>query len=360
MTDPIAVVSVSGGKDSTATALLALDRYGRDRCRFVFADTGHEHSLTLEYLFGAFQDDLGVKVETVNADFTADIERKRRYIAEKWPADLVSGKPGKWVLLGMCGTDDDPPPVPEDQYSGTVQGPWVWFPAVRARSESEAAETVARALAILHSTGVPFLVLCMMKGRFPSRKAQFCTQELKRWPLDAYMLDMMAAGQTPESWQGIRRDESRNRANAIDRELTAEGWWIERPIAAWTAGDVVGFVRSRGVRLNPLYSLGMGHVGCMPCINVAKTELNEIARRFPAEIARVAEWERLVSLASKRGFSTLLHCAGGEGGDAEHAFRHSNIRAMVEWSKTTRGGRQYDLLKAGPAPLCSSSYGLCE
>jgi 3'-phosphoadenosine 5'-phosphosulfate sulfotransferase (PAPS reductase)/FAD synthetase len=312
MADPIAVVSVSGGKDSTATALLALDRFGRDRCRFVFADTGHESPLTLEYLFGAFQDDFGVRVETVKADFTADMERKRRYIAEKWP--------GKGVPADVC----------------------------------------ARAIAVLHPTGVPFLDLCMMKGRFPSRMAQFCTQELKRRPLDARMLDLMAAGQTPESWQGIRRDESRNRADALDREFSAEGWWIERPIAAWTANEVVKFIRSRGVRLNPLYSLGMRRVGCMPCINVAKDELHEIAKRFPAEVERVAEWERLVGSASKRGRSTLLHHAGADGGDDEHAFQHSNIRTMVEWAKTSRGGVQYDLLKSVPAPLCSSSYGLCE
>lgn len=38
------VVSVSGGKDSTATALVALELHGRDACRFVFADTGNESS----------------------------------------------------------------------------------------------------------------------------------------------------------------------------------------------------------------------------------------------------------------------------------------------------------------------------
>lgn len=48
--EPLAVVSVSGGKDSTATALLALDTCGSDHCRFVFAATGHEYDLTYEYV----------------------------------------------------------------------------------------------------------------------------------------------------------------------------------------------------------------------------------------------------------------------------------------------------------------------
>ena len=62
-------------------------------------------------------------------------------------------------------------------------------------------DRVARALELLIATGNPFLDLCMMKGRFPSRKAQFCTQELKRFPLDRWMLDRMGEGLTLESWR---------------------------------------------------------------------------------------------------------------------------------------------------------------
>ena len=46
----IHVVSMSGGKDSTATALLALETQSREDVRFVFADTGNEHSAVYEYL----------------------------------------------------------------------------------------------------------------------------------------------------------------------------------------------------------------------------------------------------------------------------------------------------------------------
>jgi 3'-phosphoadenosine 5'-phosphosulfate sulfotransferase (PAPS reductase)/FAD synthetase len=359
---PIAIVSVSGGKDSTATALLALDTYGPNRCRFVFADTGHEHPLTLEYLAGPFAEHIG-PVTTLKADFTADIERKRQYVAEKWPDDLIAGKPGKWVLLGAWGGDDEPPSMPadpSDPYCCHKSLPWVWSPARRPMTAKEADTVVARALSALRPTGAPFLDLCVMKGRFPSRKGQFCTQELKRRVRDRFMLDMMIAGHAVESWQGVRPDESRSRAGALDRERTPEGWEIVRPIAGWTAQQVVDFCRARGVPLNPLYSMGCNRVGCMPCINTSKAELAEIARRFPEEIARVAEWERLVGMASKRGKSTLLHHADGEGGDAEHAYRHCNIRSMVDWAKTSRGGRQYDLLRSGPAPMCSSSYGLCD
>ena len=43
-------------------------------------------------------------------------------------------------------------------------------------------------------------------------------------------------------------------------------------------------------------------------------------------------------------------------------FSRSKIEMIVEWSRTTRGGRQIDLLAIEPASLdaCASAYGLCE
>lgn len=342
--ETLAVVSVSGGKDSTATALCAIDRFGPDHCRFVFADTGHEHELTLEYLRDYLPRRLNVAIDTVRADFTAEIARKRIYIAEKWPQKLVSGEPGKWVRLVAVEADAQKPAAPADIYRGSVLDGFVWSPAVRPMSADQAAEIVERALAVVHPTGIPYLDLCLWKGRFPSRKAQFCTQFLKRHPLDRYMLELASdaypRGIKLESWQGVRRDESEARRNALPREMTPEGWEIVRPIVDWTAQQTVDFIRSRGIRLNPLYSLGCNRVGCMLCINAGKDEISNAAARWPEHIDRIREWEWLVGQASKRGFSTLLHHADGEGGDAEFAYRHCNIDAMVDWSKTTRGGAE--------------------
>ena len=358
---PIAVVSMSGGKDSMATALRAIEEYGHDRVRMVHADTGNEERLVEEYVRHYVPQRLNLPLDIVRADFTKDIARKRDFVAEKWPADLMAGKPGTWTWKGDPA--DKPaasPAVPSDPHRRAVVGNWMWSPGRPPISADEAAEIVERTLSVLHPTGIPFLDLCLWKGRFPSRKAQFCTQELKRYPLDRYMMDLMSAGYRVESWQGVRRDESMARRHVPDREWTPEGWEIVRPIAGWSAQQTVDYVLSHGVALNPLYSMGCDRVGCMLCINAGKDEISNAAARWPEHIDRIREWERLVGMASKRGLSSLLH-RDGHDGSLEDAYRLSNIDAMVDWAQTTRGGKQYDLLGWNRAPDgCSSSYGLCD
>src|SRR5690606_11326977 len=60
------LVNVSGGKDSTATYLLALE-HGRP-FRAVFADTGNEHEITYEYVARLAERTGGPEIEVVRGD----------------------------------------------------------------------------------------------------------------------------------------------------------------------------------------------------------------------------------------------------------------------------------------------------
>ena len=77
--DHKAVLSFSGGKDSTALYLLALEQ-GVDFLP-VFADTGHEHELTYDYVRNISRLTGGPEVKWVRADFSAAFARKRMFIA---------------------------------------------------------------------------------------------------------------------------------------------------------------------------------------------------------------------------------------------------------------------------------------
>lgn len=72
----IHVVSVSGGKDSTALYCWAIEQFGAEGFRAVFADTGHEHPVTYNYLRNLPTIAKGPAIEWVKADFTEKVKRK--------------------------------------------------------------------------------------------------------------------------------------------------------------------------------------------------------------------------------------------------------------------------------------------
>lgn len=308
------IVSLSGGKDSTATLLVAR-AWEAPNLRAVFADTGHEHPATYDYVH-YLADAIGVPIQWVRADFADRIAARRRYVAEKWPEKGV------------------PPAM------------------------------VEAALAVLHPTGNPFLDLCLWKGRFPGTKTRFCTDELKRNPIiEQVFLPLMEVGPSMIlSWQGVRHDESLARRFLPECDEVGGGLFNYRPILKWPVSAVFDAHRYAGIKPNPLYLQGAGRVGCMPCINCAKDELRHIALRWTEEIDRVREWERIVSQASRRGASTFFCAVNDPTFDEADEITHETygIDRMVEWSMTTRGGRQFDMFARLDAGGCSSSYGLCE
>lgn len=169
------IVSYSGGKDSSATLLLALDRFGKDRVIPVFMDTGNEHDLTYEHL-DQIERELGVTIKRLKNDFSGEIARKREFIArDQRTRRQYTRRPMMRAGLpvyrkrsdGTLAIDEDGKPIPRMRKQGGKRVRW-------------SNKAKRRALAVLHPTGNPFLDLCLWKGRFPSRKAQFCTEHLKR------------------------------------------------------------------------------------------------------------------------------------------------------------------------------------
>ncbi|MGZ0898878.1 phosphoadenosine phosphosulfate reductase domain-containing protein [Pseudomonas putida] len=315
------IASVSGGKDSTATLLLAR-ALEVPNLRGVFSDTGNEHELTLEYV-DYLTSATGIPIQTLRADFTQQIARKRDFVSTKW------------------------------------------------REQGVAESIIESALQVLQPTGVPFLDLCLWKGRFPSRKAQFCTEELKRNVIvEQAMLPLLDGRNMVLSWQGVRREESDVRRYLPELDEVGGGLYNYRPILDWPVEAVFEAHKHQGIKPNPLYSQGMGRVGCMPCINCRKGELREIAARFPEHIERIAYWEDLVRQASKRGGATFFAAANAKhhrgsinGMTPAELVAIANIHQTVEWSRTTRGGIQYDLIASdgeADSSACSSAYGLCD
>ncbi|MBF0588706.1 MAG: phosphoadenosine phosphosulfate reductase family protein [Magnetococcales bacterium] len=326
MTDnTITIMSVSGGKDSTAMLLWALER--KTPFRPVFANTGNEHPATLDYVRNLPRLTGCPEIEWIKADFSDAFEGRRKRLPGLWMPDLLQGRPGM-------------PPM----------------------SQEEAKKCVQTAQEAMHPTGNPFLDLCLLKARFPSTRARFCSQSLKRDAIhEQVIIPLLDEGFQVVSMLGVRRDESRARAALEEWEDLGDGRMIHRPIVGWSAAQVFDIHRRHGVEPNPLYKQGCTRVGCMPCIHERKAGILNISQRWPEHLERIADWEQRVKRASKRQWATFFPADKTPG-----PHRHDvtlpipTVWEVVEWSKTGRGGYNYDMFADEAPPACASEYGLCE
>ena len=280
------LVSVSGGKDSTAMALWLIDQGLQDRCHWVFADTGWEHPDVYAYL----------------------------------------------------------------EYLEGIIGP------------------IHRATNSKYPGG--FADLVRKKGMFPSRKFRFCTEQLKVVPIREYAAQLTKElGAELISCVGIRAAESRSRA-ALDMwdnggPIKLDTW---RPIIEWGVEDVIEYHNRHNVVPCSLY-LRDKHpsqrVGCYPCIMSRKSELRAIDAHDQWRVDQIRELEKEVQEAfiarnpdyEDKGYqmpSMFLARQQDENGKRPM----TPIDKVLEWARTSHGGRQFQLIETGQ-PGCRM-WGLCD
>lgn len=195
--------------------------------------------------------------------------------------------------------------------------------------------------------------LAYIKGLFPSRTRQFCTDFLKLRPANRWIKqNLRDKGFRWRRYSGVRRQEGKgNAANKRTNKQPVEwdeslGCELFYPIVDWTKQMCFDYVKYHGEQVNDLYTLGFDRVGCAPCVNSGKDDILAWAQRAPEMIDKVREWERRVGM-------TFF-------GPVVPGMKLNFIDDVVEWSKTTRGGKQYALHVLYERPACESDYGLCE
>lgn len=339
------LVSVSGGKDSLATYCLALER-GRP-FRAIAADTDHEDALWREYVESIPRITGGPKVEFVKADFAHLFDDRRAAIRRDWPNEKK-----RRAHLSDC-----------DRRKG-CGCPIITLPPCSP-------ERIEAACSVLQPSGNAFLDLCMLKGRFPGTKSRFCTDKLKLIPMvDFIKRPLWLAGISTIEWIGERAQESQARAKKPQLQRIRDPYgckgvstFLYRPIFRLDHREVFAIAKRHGVPPNPLYLQGFSRVGCMPCINEKKKGVRVMAKRRPAAVTKLRDWEHRVGLVSRRSGATFF-CAKMIPGIGDG---RAHIDAVVEWSKTGHGGWNYDLLLSAALDefdedglACDSEYGLCE
>jgi 3'-phosphoadenosine 5'-phosphosulfate sulfotransferase (PAPS reductase)/FAD synthetase len=202
------------------------------------------------------------------------------------------------------------------------------------------------------SAPLTFEELCRLKGRPPSRRAQFCTEILKLRPQRRWMRTVFGVGGPYEGqdfirYKGVRREESNTR-----RETPLEQWdeYFDCPLVApifdWTKPMCFDYVKAHGEEVNPLYKLGFNRVGCAPCINSGKADIVNWSVRRPEMI------EKVRGLEARTGRTFFM--------PVDRDGQINFVDDVVRWAQTSRGGNQVLLPMMHERPACESKYGLCE
>lgn len=283
------VVGFSGGIDSQACARWVLNRYPKDDVILINSDVGgHEHPITTEFV--------GWYSENVH------------------PVVVVT------------------PIVRDLKNVGLREGT-----KAKSRRDRYADDDV-----------MTFDVMAEIKGIFPARTNQFCTDLLKLSPQNRWIKENLRdKGIAYVRYAGVRRQESQKRKNKKAIEWDDYfGGELHHPIVDWTKQMCFDYVKFHGEQVNPLYTMGFGRVGCAPCVNSNKNDILEWATRFPEMIDKVRGWEQ------RTGYSFFRVPRE----DGSYRF----VDDIVDWAKTSRGGKQYSLLVLQEPAACDSDYGLCE
>lgn len=193
------------------------------------------------------------------------------------------------------------------------------------------------------------------KGRVPSAKARFCTEELKIFPTRDYLRTL---SDDCVVYQGVRADESDERRAAGPR-LWSDVYdcWVNRPLIRWSAAQVFEYHDQHGVEPNPLYKLGAGRVGCFPCININLGELKRVTDTLPEVWERAATLERAATRTFfPPDYIPVRFCHSRDEATGVVIPTLDDVKAYVKGS--TR--EQIALFDTKRPSGCVSVYNLCE
>lgn len=222
-----------------------------------------------------------------------------------------------------------------------------------------------------------FVDLAVKKGRFPSTKARFCTEELKAKPAVDYVL---SHNQHLIVIEGIRKDESvsrskmdpecmyfklyfhpneKGRTHTYRKKEVIE--WCKRydaskfrPIFDWSAEQTIQYIKDNGQQPNWLYYQGFSRVGCFPCIMARHKELRLIMDNYPKR------WEELKQIELKVDSTLMPPGYIPDYGKTSYSLNGVKIAQLSDIERyLKRKNATLDMFEE-ETPGCMSVYGLCE
>ena len=260
------LVSFSGGKDSQACLIKAVNDYGKDKVTAVFCDTGFEHNVTYKHIHNVVEA-LGVPLVTLRSDKYNDF------------VDM-SIKKGRFPSTMARFCTSELKVIPMIDYILAQDESFIIIQGIRAK------ESKARAGYDVECSYFKEYFNGKVKGLYHKRAVlEWCKTH------DASVL---------------------------------------RPIFHWSAQDVIDYILANGQRPNPLYERGFSRVGCFPCVMCRKREVQLISKDTWAAKRLIDAEKRMKDETVKGstffspGYIPARFCGNGQYPTVKEVFKYVN------------------------------------
>jgi 3'-phosphoadenosine 5'-phosphosulfate sulfotransferase (PAPS reductase)/FAD synthetase len=229
------LVFFSGGKDSQASLIWAVKKFGLKNLEADFCETWNEHEITYKHISDT------IELMGVRGVFL----QSKKYTSFQ---DLAEKKKR--------------------------------FPSTKARFCTEELKTKPIIDYVLDQREHVMIIQGIRRGESLSRSKMLPECTYFKYYFQPYKVDKNGKGVT----------FTYRRKDVIEwcKTYSADIW---RPVFEWSAQEVINYILDNGQKPNPLYSFGFKRVGCFPCIMSGQGEIYTIMHDFPDRWAELKQME---------------------------------------------------------------------
>ena len=293
------VVSYSGGKDSQATLLWAVDKYGASNVTAVFCDTGWEHPGTYDHI-----------ISTTN----------------KLDVELVVAKSKKYN--GMIDLA-----IKKKR-----------FPSTQARFCTSELKSIPMIDWVLEQKEHLLIIQGIRKAESFKRSKMSESCRFFKYYFEPYGYDK----KEKPKFHNYRKKEVLEWCKNYDDS-------ISRPVFNWSGQQVIDFIITKGQLPHELYYQGAKRVGCFPCIMTNKQELRAMIELNPDWIEKVNQAEiKTGSSFFPPTYIPKRFCSEKNENNIRFPHVKDDVSYLTEASENMfKDEEMYNT-------SCMSFYGLCE
>ena len=293
------VIAFSGGKDSQASLIWAVKKFGTKNIIAVFCDTGWEHPLTYQH----------IKEVCENLDVELLILKSKKYDGM---VDLATKRKR--------------------------------FPASKSRFCTTELKSIPMIDWILEQSEHLLIIHGIRKNESESRSKMNENCRMFKYYFEPFGYDKKGK----QKYHTYRKKDIFKWCEKYDDSIL-------RPVFEWSGQDVIDYIIENGQKPNPLYYKGANRVGCFPCVMTSKKELRAMIELTPEFIEKVNQAE----IQSKHSFFPsdyvpIKYCSQRSPSGKKYPLINDVVNYLTEFS-----GNLFEEDEIYNKS-CMSFYGICE